>query len=104
MKNTEFENLLKQYCMLSDERLKEIIFDNEYTETAKEVAQYVLDNKLSQNDKEEYFEKEDNPSDNMVNYIHQIACDIRFMKNLTIALLVIMVIVNIVIYIKIFNL
>ena len=96
MKNTEYENLLNQYGMLSIEQLQEITIENGYTEIAQKAAKYIINNECYRKYEDNSVDNEETCQDSIANDIHQIAGDVRFMKNLTIVL-----IVNIIIYAKI---
>lgn len=88
------ESLRKQYEMYSEEELRRITVDNGYTEVAEQVAKELLSGErevLKKMQEEEAYReqkalrisaaREDNP---LYDDIHQIAGDLRFIKNLII--------------------
>lgn len=100
----QYDDLLNQYAKKSDEELLQITVDNGYTEIAQKAAQTVLNDKSNRDDyynqiKENQerleaqqaaqekldIERQVNP---LYEDIHQIANDLRFIKNLIIAGLV----------------
>lgn len=96
MKLTERELLYEQYKVMSDDKLKEIINDNSYDVLAKEVAKEILNS-----DRSYYYQQQDNikqeeqkreknkqakisaqQTNPLYDDIHQIAKDVRFIKNI----------------------
>lgn len=113
MKLTQKEALYNQFKSMTDEQLKEIIADNEYEEVAKEVARDILNS-----DRKEYLQRQEEikqaeqhqeniqqekyqaqQTNPLYDDIHQMAKDIRFMRNLIIALLCFSVVVSVIILI-----
>lgn len=104
MKESMYESLLNQYKMKPEEELLQITIENGYTEDAEKAAKYILssnradykayiqqkDNLERRND-EMYQARVDNP---LYEDIHQLAGDIRFIKNLIIVMLVIAVLAS----------
>lgn len=113
LKLTQKEALYNQFKSMTDEQLKEIIADNEYEEVAKEVARDILNS-----DRKEYLQRQEEikqaeqhqeniqqekyqaqQTNPLYDDIHQMAKDIRFMRNLIIALLCFSVVVSVIILI-----
>ena len=113
LKLTQKEALYNQFKSMTDEQLKEIIADNEYEEVAKKVARDILSS-----DRKEYLQRQEEikqteqhqeniqqqkykaqQTNPLYDDIHQMAKDIRFMRNLIIALLCFSVVVSVIILI-----
>ena len=113
LKLTQKEALYNLFKSMTEEQLKEIIADNEYEEVAKEVARDILNS-----DRKEYLQRQEEikqaeqhqeniqqekyqaqQTNPLYDDIHQMAKDIRFMRNLIIALLCFSVVVSVIILI-----
>ena len=89
-----YQTLVEQFAMYNQEDLKEILSDNESSEEAITAAKYILSgesveakNFQSEIRKHETFikEKQDNMISNpLYDDLHQLAGDIRFIKNIII--------------------
>ena len=91
MKNSGSQALFERYQFMSDDALKEIINSNEYDDEAKQVAQRILNSDRvayyqSQQEKEQAIQNQEKKNearktDPLYEDIHQIAGDLRFIKN-----------------------
>lgn len=110
MKLTQRQSLFEQYKMKSEEELKAIIADDGYEDIAKDVAREILNSDRTEYHKgqeeikqaEQRYEQinQEKKSAQQVNPlyddIHQIANDVRFIKNVIIAGVVISVALTII--------
>ena len=113
LKLTQKEALYNQFKSMTDEQLNDIIADNGYEEVAKKVARDILSS-----DRKEYLQRQEEikqteqhqeniqqqkykaqQTNPLYDDIHQMAKDIRFMRNLIIALLCFSVVVSVIILI-----
>lgn len=102
----KYESLHKQYEMYSEEELRKITVENGYTEIAEQAAKDVLNgDRTAFNEKVRTIEiKEQKIKDKLVaqendplyDDIHQIAGDLRFIKNLIVIGLVCGVVLGII--------
>lgn len=105
LRESMYESLLSQYKMKPEEELLQITVANGYTEDAERAAKDILSGdrteykehmqKIADNErksKEMYQARYDNP---LYGDIHQIAGDLRFVKNLIIVLLILSVLAGI---------
>lgn len=112
MKESMYESLLNQYKMKSEDELLQITVANGFTEDAEKAAQAILNSdrveykaqiqqieNMQRKNEEMNQARVDNP---LYEDIHQIAGDIRFIKNLIIILLVISVVAGLFMGFKMF--
>ena len=91
MKQTQTQILFERYKMMSDEQLQEIIDDDSYEESAKRIAREILESdrteyrtvneEKAQQRQREASKQLARQTDPLYDDIHQIACDLRFIKN-----------------------
>lgn len=111
MNMTDYDSLYNQYKLKDEDFLKSITVENGYTEEAEQAAKDVLSSDRKEyhelqriaEERELFDEKMEQKRTNNPLYedIHQMATDIRFIKNFIIVSLVIAAIVGIFIGIKI---
>lgn len=111
MSNTEYNSLYERYKFMPEDELSKLTVENGYTELAEKVAKDILNS-----GREEYHQKiheqelietelnelsEARRKNPLYDDIHQIANDIRFIKNFIICCTVISIIAYILFQIKI---
>lgn len=113
MKESMYESLLKQYKMKSEEELLQITVANGFTEDAEKAAQAILGSDraeykaqiqqiedMERKNEEINQARVDNP---LYEDIHQIAGDLRFIKNLIVILLILSVLASLFIGVRMGN-
>lgn len=111
MSKSNYEMLVEQYKFKDEDALREITVENGYTDEAEQAAKDVLASdrkeyhelKKREEDREIFEEKlsQDRFSNPLYEDIHQMAMDVRFIKNIFIASIIIAVIVGIFLGLKI---